>query len=69
MFPTMTHKHYVQQIDLSFPSVQKSYFWLKQTLPKKVAKTIKTKTVCSSFVYKHRVPCSLSSDKDAVQNL
>lgn len=37
----MIYKHYVQQIDFFFSSVQKSYFWLKPTLPKKRAKTWK----------------------------
>ena len=59
----------VQYIDFSFLSVQKTKFWLKQTLPEKVAKTTKNKTVCFSVIYKYRVLCSLSSDKDAVQNL
>lgn len=59
----------VQHIDFSFPSVQKSKFWLKQALPEKVAKTTKKKTVRSSVIYKYRVLCSPSSDKDAAQNL
>lgn len=59
----------VQHIDFSFLSVQKSKFWLKQTLPEKVAKTTKIKAVCSRVIYKYRILCSLSSDKAAVQNL
>lgn len=42
----------VQHTGFSYLSVQRSKFWLKQTLPEKVVKTTKNKALCSSVIYR-----------------